>query len=206
MTVPASQIQRRHNTPAAGLHPVATGRELRQCQLDVSLETWYATPQASCCLKLRKSRRKLHNRCKGPPKPCKEKSNTIRESTQPWQDCCWFPQCGRYPRLFQPANRFGATFGLAFSLKRSSGWALRSRFWMGQGKLGRGTLDNTRKRHHTPPHTSELAPNKQLGLGFCNTYVDIRTWYVQRKKKTRSFLSVFYLISGYLTGLGASKI
>ena len=42
---------------------------------------------------------------------------------------------GRCPRLFQVANRLGATFGPVFSFKISRAWALRSLLWMGQEQL-----------------------------------------------------------------------
>ena len=65
---------------------------------------------------------------------------------------------------FQLANRFGATFGPVVSLKSSSDWALRSLFWMGQGKLGRRARKQENATSHTPPPAQ---PNKQVGMDFC---------------------------------------
>ena len=59
------------------------------------------------------------------------------------------------PRQGQLANRFGVTFGHVFPLKRSSNWALNGLFWMGQGKLGKGTRQYEKATPYSSPCQNE---------------------------------------------------
>ena len=83
---------------------------------------------------------------------------------------------------FQLANRFGSTFRPVFSLENSSSWALRSLFWMGQGKLGRGARKQEMRQHILLP-----MHNKQAGEDFC-------TYLVRASEKMHYLLNALFVI------------
>ena len=83
-------------------------------------------------------------------------------------------------------------FGPVFPRKRSSDWALSGLFWMGQGKLGKGTRQYE-NRHHTPPH---VRMNNELLIAGGDGFLHVRTYDKPGtyEEKNACFSSVFYLI------------
>ena len=124
-----------------------------------------------------------------------------RENTQPRQSCCWFASAAAAPGSFSSPIASARRFGPVFPHKRSRDWVLRSLFWLGQGKLGRGTRQHEKATSH-----SSLCQNDQQTSrwGYFCTYVRM-IYLVRTNEKMLYFRSVFYFILMY-PGLGISEI